>query len=736
MCYTIYIMELVGNIESIIFRNAENGYTVANVSTPKKITCVGIFPPVTEGERVTMTGEIVVNRSFGEQFKATSVKVSPPTGRESMIKYLSSGLFKGIGEKTAQAIVSYFGEKTFEIIEFTPLELVKVHGVSRAKAESIGEQYGRFRAMQHTIIFLQSYDISLNLALKIYKTYEGLTEQIIRNNPFRLIEDVDGVGFATADMLAISMGLEKDSTFRINAAIVHILKSAASTKGHTYLPSGMLLREVMKLLAFDEDRESVVLAVLDQMQLEGTIVYLNDYHMNGVMLKTYFNLEKSIAKNLFRLIETSVELELDLDDEIAAFEKKQGVTLHPSQKEAIAAAVNNGCVVITGGPGTGKTTIIKCIIELLQAKGYSFALTAPTGRAAKRMTEATGADAKTIHRLLELHAGDYSSDVKIDAEVIIADEISMADEYVFNALLRAVPAGGKLVLVGDKDQLPSVGAGNILADIIQSGKIPVKYLTHIYRQSADSHIALFAHMINGGTVPEFDNKSRDFFFDNVSEGESVVKDVISLCTERLPKYFGLDAAEVQVLAPLKKGDGGVEELNAEMQRVVNAPSPEKKELMHGGRVFREGDRVIHMVNNYHLGWVQRKDLGFEIGEGVFNGDIGKVVEVDRAEAELKVQFEDGKVATYTAGDLDELSLAYAISVHKSQGSEFPVAVVAFSRYNPIVTSRNLIYTAITRAKRAVVLVGNKQNVIKMIKNYYTEKRHTALVRFLTERYEF
>ena len=729
-------MELIGTIESIIFRNAENGYTVANVSTPKRITCVGIFPPVTEGERVMMTGDMVVNRSFGEQFKATSVKVSPPTGRESMVKYLSGGLFKGVGEKTALAIVSYFGEKTFEIIEFAPQELVKVRGVSRAKAESIGEQYGRFRSMQQTIIFLQSYDISLNLALKIYKTYEGLTEQVVRSNPFRLIEDVDGVGFATADMLALAMGIEKDSTFRINAAIVHVLKSAASTKGHTYLPAGMLLRETMKLLAFDEDRESVVLAVLDEMQLDGTLVYLNDYRMNGVMLKTYYNLEKSIAKNLFRLMETGIRLDLDLEEEISAFEKKQGVTLHSAQREAITAAVNNGCVVITGGPGTGKTTIIKCIIELLQGKGYSFALTAPTGRAAKRMSEATGAEAKTIHRLLELHAGDYSSEVKIDAEVIIVDEISMADEYVFNALLRAVPVGGKLILVGDKDQLPSVGAGNILADIIASGKIPVKYLTHIYRQSADSHIALFAHMINGGNVPEFDNKSRDFFFDNVpAEEGNVVTDVISLCTERLPRYFALDPSEVQVLAPLKKGEGGVEELNAELQKVVNAPSQEKKELMHGGRIFREGDRVIHMVNNYHLGWVLRKGEGFEIGEGVFNGDIGKVSEVDRAEAEIKVQFEDGKVATYTAGDLDELALAYAISVHKSQGSEFSVAVVAISRYNPIVTSRNLLYTAITRAKRAVVLVGDRQHVIKMIKNNYTEKRHTALTRFLTDRYE-
>ena len=728
-------MELVGTIETIVFRNAENGYTVAHVSTPKPITCVGIFPPITEGERVIMTGEMVVNRTFGEQFKATSVQVSPPTGRESMIKYLAGGLFKGIGAITAKNIVSMFGERTFEVIEFTPTELVKVHGVSHAKAESIGEQYSRFRAMQNTIIFLQSYDISLNLALKIYKTYEGLTEQVIRANPFRLIEDVDGVGFATADMLALSMGIEKDSTFRISAAVVHVLKSAASTKGHTYLPSGMLLREVMKLLAFDEDRSQTVITVLDEMQLEGTVVYLNDLHMNGVMLKTYYNLERSISKNLFRLMEHSVELDLDLEEEIAAFEKKQGVTLHAGQKEAVTAAVNSGCVIITGGPGTGKTTIIKCIIELLQNKGYSFALTAPTGRAAKRMSEATGAEAKTIHRLLDLRTGNYSSDVKIDAEVIIADEISMADEYVFNALLRAVPIGGKLILVGDKDQLPSVGAGNILADIIASNKVPVKYLTHIYRQSADSHIALFAHMINGGTVPEFDNKSRDFFFDNVPESGDIVKDVISLCTERLPKYFGLDPSEVQVLAPLKKGDAGVEELNAELQRVVNAPAVEKRELMHGGRIFREGDRVIHMVNNYHLGWVLRKDVGFEIGEGVFNGDIGKVIEVDRAEAELKVQFEDGKVATYTAGDLDELALAYAISVHKSQGSEFPVAVVAFSRYNPIVTSRNLLYTAITRAKRAVVLVGDKQNVVKMIKNNYTEKRHTALARFLTEGYE-
>ena len=725
-------MELVGNIESIVFRNAENGYTVAHIATPKRVTCVGIFPPVTEGERVLMTGEHVVNRNFGEQFKVTSVKVSPPTGRESMIRYLSGGLFKGIGEVTAKNIVSFFGEKTFEVIEFTPNELMKVKGISRTKAESIGAQFASFRAMQHTIIFLQSFDISLNLALKIYRTYEGLTENVVRNNPFRLIEDIDGVGFSTADMLALAMGLDKESSFRVSAAIVHVLKNAASTKGHTYLPLGMLVRETMKLLSFEAEKEQTVLATIDDMQLEGTLVYLNDYRMSGVMLSSYHKLEKSIAQNLLRIMGRSVELDLDLESEIAAFEKAQGVTLHPAQKEAITAAVNSGCVVISGGPGTGKTTIIKCVIELLRKQGYSFALTAPTGRAAKRMSEATGAAAKTIHRLLDLHSTDYSSDKKLDAEVVIVDEISMADEYIFNALLKAIPVGGKLVLVGDKDQLPSVGAGNILSDVISSGIVPVKYLTHIYRQSSDSNIALYAHMINGGAVPEFDNRSRDFFFDNVASEGDIVKDVLSLCTERLPRYFKLDPADVQVLAPLKRGDAGVEQLNVELQRVVNPPSKEKGELLSGERVFRVGDRVIHTVNNYQLGWVQKTGEKIEAGEGVFNGDIGRIAEVSRAEAQIKVEFEDGKVATYTAGDLDQLTHAYAISVHKSQGSEFPVAVVVISRYNPIVTSRNLLYTAITRAKRAVVLVGDKQNVVKMIKNNYTEKRHTALTLFLKD----
>ena len=725
-------MELVGNIESIVFRNAENGYTVAHVATPKRVTCVGIFPPVTEGERVVMTGETVLNKNFGEQFKVTSVKVSPPTGRESMIRYLSGGLFKGIGEITAKNIVSLFGDLTFQIIEFSPHDLVKVRGISAQKAESIGNQFAEFRSMQQTIIFLQGFDISLNLALKIYRTYEGLTENVVRNNPFRLIEDVDGVGFATADMLAIAMGLDKESDFRVGAAVVHVLKNAASTKGHTYLPLGMLVRETMKLLAFDADKEHVVLAAIDDMQLEGTLVYLNDYKMNGVMLATYYKLEKSIAKNLERIMGHSVELDLDLDEEIAAFEGRQGVSLHPSQKEAITAAVNSGCVVISGGPGTGKTTIIKCIIEILRGQGYSYALTAPTGRAAKRMSEATGSIAKTIHRLLDLHSNDYLSDQKLDADVVIVDEISMADEYVFNALLKAIPVGGKIILVGDKDQLPSVGAGNVLADIIQSGIVPVKYLTHIYRQSSDSNIAIYAHMINGGTVPEFDNRSRDFFFDNAAEPDAILADVLSLCTVRLPRYFGVDPADVQVLAPLKRGDGGVESLNVELQKVVNPPAKEKGEMISGERIFRVGDRVIHTVNNYQLGWVQKVGDRFEAGEGVFNGDIGKILEVSRAEAQLKVEFEDGKVATYTAGDLDQLTHAYAISVHKSQGSEFPVAVVVISRYNPIVTSRNLLYTAITRAKRAVVLVGDKQNVVKMIKNNYTEKRHTALSLFLKE----
>lgn len=724
--YNKKMEQICGNIENLIFRNAENGYTVATVRVRNKaMTCVGVFPPITEGERVEMLGEMVVNRTFGEQFAVSSVKVSPPTTNESMIRYLSSGLFKGIGEKTATAIVDMFGEKTCEIMEFAPMQLTNVRGVSSQKATSIGAQYAEFRAMQNTIIFLQKYDISLNLALKIYRTYEGMTEEIVKKNPFRLIEDVDGIGFTTADMLALAMGIEKDSIFRISAAIIHTLKSEASVKGHTFLPVNMLLRETMKLLSFDADMQPKVEQIMDDMQVDGTLVLLPSH--NGIMLDSYYKLEKNIAKQLSMIMERSTDLDLNLDVEIAAFEHETKTHLHEAQKDAIVAAVNSGCVVISGGPGTGKTTIIKCIIRILQAQGYSFALTAPTGRAAKRMTEATGAEAKTIHRLLELNSRDYAMEQKtIDADVIIVDEISMADEHVFNALLKAVPAGGKLILVGDKDQLPSVGAGNVLADIISSGVVPVKYLTHIYRQSMDSNIAIYAHQINAGTIPEFDNKSSDFFYNNVAEESDVLKSVITLCTKRIPNYFDVKVEDVQVLAPLKKGDAGVMNLNAELQKVMNPPDKMKKDIVCGERIFREGDRVIHTVNNYHLPWVQQIGNTYMTGEGVFNGDIGKIIEVDKGEVQLKVQFEDGKIATYCAGDFDELSLAYAISIHKSQGCEFPVAVVAISRYNPVVTSRNLIYTAITRAKKAVILVGEKGNICKIIKNNYTEKRHTAL----------
>ena len=733
-------MEIRGTIEGLIFRNAENGYTVAAVDAHgMMITAVGIFPPITEGEEVTLVGEYKKNARYGDQFAVEQVIVSPPKSPENMVRYLSGGLFPGIGEVTARAIVRQFGVDTFDIIEFNPSRLTEVRGVSRRKADSLSDRYVELRQMQRSIMFLTQYHVSLNLAIRIYKRYEDLTESIIQTNPYKLVEDIDGIGFRTADTIALSMGIDKMDANRVRAGIRHTLDDGANRLGHTYLPYGQVVAMTLRLLEYGEDQANLVMDVLESMEIVGDVKRINETDGGtGIMLSKHFHREQAIAKRLVQLMQEAVRYHFDYEKEIDFFEKLYGIRLHPTQRAAVTAAMNNGGVVITGGPGTGKTTIIKCIIHLLEHAECSYVLTAPTGRAATRMSEATGRVAKTIHRLLVLTpkamnvSYAFNEDNPLQADVIIVDEISMADESIFYALLRAVRRGARLILVGDKDQLPSVGAGCVLADIIESGIMPVMMLDHIYRQQEGSFIIANAHLINKGVLPDPDPKSRDFFFDYNDNEAQMLTDVVQFCTKRIGTYLNVTPADIQVLAPLKKGEVGVNHLNEVLQDAVNPAAPYKKEITVGTMILREGDRVIQTSNNYDIEWTRDETGGGTAGTGVFNGDVGIVETIERGSMTVKVRFEDERVATYGADELSDLSLAYAVSVHKSQGSEFRVVIVVASQYNPMVLNKNLLYTAVTRAKEMVVLVGNKRTFQYMVRNKRTERRFTALVRFIRE----
>lgn len=731
-------MELKGTVEGIVFRNAENGYTVLAVDVHGLIiTAVGIFPPITEGENVTLIGEYKTNSRFGEQFVVNEVVVVPPTNEEGMIRYLSSGLFKGIGEITATAIVRKFGKDTFDIIEYNPSRLAEVRGISAKKSEEIFLKFEQLRSMQNTIMFLTKHGVSLNLAMKIYKLYGVLSESIVRTNPYRMVGEVDGIGFRTADIIASSMGIEHESVNRIKAGIRYVLDEIASRSGHTYLPIGRIIAECNKVLGFTEEQKPLIEDAITDMETLNEIVRIDTGKSAGMMLDKYFNLENSIAKRLVTIMDEARPLTLNFDREIEFYQKINDITLHPTQKEAISMALNSGAVVITGGPGTGKTTIIKCIIYLLERMGITYSLAAPTGRASKRMSEATGRNSATIHRLLEFNKNADSTFVynernPLPQDVYIVDEVSMADEFIFNALLRAMPRSSKLILVGDKDQLPSVGAGSVLADIIQSDLMPVIALNHIYRQAEDSFIVTNAHLINKGVMPEPDKRSSDFFFDYQTDPNVALEHTIQFCTKRIVNYLNVTPDDIQVLAPLKKGEIGVIALNKALQSALNPPSFNKKEITVGQTVFREGDRVIQVSNNYDILWERIDGDTSTNGEGVFNGDIGKIVSVDKGEMRVIVRFEDGRVASYPPENLDQLALAYAVSVHKSQGSEFKVVILVVERYNPMVLSKNLLYTAVTRAKNMVVLIGGRETFEKMAKNKYTERRMTALVEFINQ----
>ena len=730
----IFRMKLVGIVENVIFQNSENFYTVLDMDCGGKlVTAVGTFPPVSEGDELTMEGEFTTNSKYGEQFVVSEVKGVLPETNDGIMRYLSSGLFDGVGPVTAANIVAKFGSKTFDVLEKSPSLLTEVKGISHKKANAIAESSRENLGMQKAIMFFTSYGITTSMAVKIYKVYGANSEDMVKSNPYSLIADVDGIGFLTADKIALSLGLPKDSEFRVRAAIVHVFKEEGAKNGHTYLPEAELLERTVALLRPEFDFSAHFSEALTSLSLEGEVRAVKE----GYALSYYDFMERSTAAKLVKISREFNSHHVDVETSVAEFERVNKISLHDSQKQAIAAGVNGGVTVITGGPGTGKTTIIKAIIRILSSQGRRVCLCAPTGRAAKRMSEATGEEAKTIHRLLDLDFKDgkghftFNDETRLPYDAIIVDEVSMADAYVFNALVKAIDRGAGLVIVGDKDQLPSVGAGNVLKDVIASGMFPVCYLSKIYRQGEESLIVTNAHRINAGEMPVLSSNEKDFFFMERS-GASMRDTICSLVTSRLPGFAGVKPEEIQVLAPVKKGVSGVNELNRSLQAMLNPAIDGKKSVIVGENTLRQGDKVMQTSNNYQLQWQRFCDDGnVEKGAGVFNGDIGSVSAIN-AEGNPIVLFDDGKYVEYDREACADLTLAYAISVHKSQGSEFDVVVLAVlpGAYNMM--TRNLLYTAITRAKKLVVVVGEKKNVSFMVGNDYTAKRYTLLTEYLYE----
>lgn len=720
-------MVVKGRVADIIFINEENGYTVLNFETDGDFfTAVGIFPLVTEGEYLVLTGDFKKNSKFGEQFVVENVEISEPDDEDGILGYLSSGLFKGIGEKMAMRIVEKFGTDTLDILENHPNRLREVSGIGRAKLADIVESYRATKHMKEIICFLQKFDIGMSHAMKIYRYYGESTISVISENPYILIENINGIGFVTADKIAEKMGIAKDSIFRIKAGIVHVLNEAGGKSGHTCLPVNILLSTASSLLQLESEKISEVLnrfLNVKTTEIDGVEMVATDQN---------FHTESAIATKLILLKTGADKWDFDVDKELNNYEKSNKITLHEKQKEAIKNVFFSGVTVITGGPGTGKTTIIKAITTIAGQRGKIVTLCAPTGRASKRMTEMTGVESKTIHRLLGVGFSEENSFEKnennlLESDVVIVDEISMADIYVFHALLKAIARGTRLVLVGDKDQLPSVSCGNILSDVINSGKIDVVYLTEIYRQSEKSFIITNAHRINRGEMPLHDNR-HDFFVNHKTDGSDIINTVIGMLKTRIPKFANVTTNDIQVLAPIKKGQVGVENLNVCLQEALN---PNGQEYIHGKTIFRVGDKVMQNCNNYTADW-RKPDTG-EIGSGIFNGDLGIVCSARKDGVD--VMFDDGKVVSYTGSDLEELMLAYCVSVHKSQGSEFPVVVLVLSSAGYMLLTRNLLYTAVTRAKKMVVIVGDEACIKRMVGNNYTAERYSMLRYFLIKNEE-
>lgn len=724
--------QLEAVMEETVFRNEENGYSVMQMRAGREsVTVVGTLPALAAGEQVLLSGAWVEHPQYGRQWKATACEIRKPTTLLGIERYLGSGLIRGVGPATAKLIVQEFGRRTLDVMSEHPERLTEVPGIGKKRAAQLAEAFREQYAAREAMVFLQSYGVSPALAVRITKAYGADAQRKIRENPYRLMDDVEGVGFLTADRIALALGVPPDSEYRLQAGLKYVLQEAAAGAGHTYLPRETLLAQAAKALRAQGE---ALAHGLDTLLFARELVAVSADGEDAVMLGAYYHAEREIARYL-RLLSAAKAASAQPERQIADFEWQNGIAFSPNQRRAVSEAVRQGLLVITGGPGTGKTTIINCILSLL---GRNVLLAAPTGRATKRMSEATGHEAKTLHRLLEFSGdeGKFQRDENnpLDCACVIVDEMSMVDVFLMRSLLRALKPGTKLILVGDADQLPSVGAGNVLGDILKSGVIPSVRLTDIFRQAAESLIVLNAHRINHGEAPILNRRDSDFFFERQPLAEDAAAAIVGLCARRLPAFLRTDfpARDIQVLSPTKKSGAGVYQLNALLQQALNPPAPAKPELAYGDITFRLGDKVMHVRNNYQLAWVN--DSGAE-GEGVFNGDVGFVSRVDEQDKTVTVRYDDERSVEYDYQQLEELELAYCLSVHKSQGSEFPCVVMPVVGGPPRLLTRNLFYTALTRARRLVVLVGREENIAQMVQNNLILRRYTTLRQRLEEEWE-
>lgn len=725
------MITIEGIVETVVFRNDDNGYTICKLRCDKEVvTIVGTIPFINESQEYSVQGEWTVHPKFGKQFKIESIHEIIPTTTSGIEKYLASGVIEGIGKVTAKKIVEFFGEDTIKILDSNIEKLEEIPGIGKKRINTIMKSYLEQRVTKDIIIFFQSYGITVNMAMKIYKKFGVNCINIVKDNPYILTEYISGIGFRTADSIAKSLGIEKDSLFRIKSGVIYIINEFCAI-GNTFIPMDRLRDKGMKLLEINSEKfdEGVYELIID-----GKIKVEVVDNIDAVYNMSYLYLEMSVTRKIVELATTNYDkLSLNVNEKINDFESKANIKLANSQKEAIEGAFFNGIEVITGGPGTGKTTIINCIVSIFESLGLKVFMAAPTGRAAKRMAEATGREAKTIHRLLEI--GSYSEEEvdeienetsAIECDVLIVDEASMVDISLMNALLKAMQVGTRIIIVGDVDQLPSVGPGNVLRDIIESDAVKVVRLNEIFRQGQESMIVQNAHLINEGKMPILNTKNSDFYLERAADSEVMLEKIIGLVKTRLPKFnVEWDSVrDIQVLSPMRKGIMGIDNLNIQLQQVLNPKSKDKDEVEIKDMIFRVGDKVMQIKNNYTLKW--SKNNSSEEGKGVFNGDVGYITEVNEDEDKITVCFEDDKIVEYEESDLDEITLAYAVTIHKSQGSEFPVVIMPMFMGPPLLMNRNLLYTGITRAKKLVVLVGNSKVVEFMKDNNRSFERYSGL----------
>ncbi|MBP3783459.1 MAG: ATP-dependent RecD-like DNA helicase [Butyrivibrio sp.] len=737
--------KIKGYIEHFIYKNTENGYGVLNlVVSDDEIVCTGVFRDVDVGDTIEAEGEYVSHPVYGDQFKVSSYEISVPDDAASMQRYLGSGAIRGIGEALAKRIVSKFGDDTFRIIEEEPERLSEIKGISEKKAMDIALQMAEKREMRNAMIFLQQFGISDNLAVKIYNTYGERIYKVIKENPYQLSDDIAGVGFKTADEIAGKVGIQIDSDYRIKSGIYYALLQS-SLDGNTFLPMDELIRRTIDVLSTRPDyeiNEETVRTQIYNLTVDKKLIIKND---NEVYASTYYYEEQGCAAMLYNLCISEKVSEAEKENykkQIIEMEAARNIELDDLQLDAVIQSITNGIVIITGGPGTGKTTTINTIIGYYARMGLDIMLAAPTGRAAKRMTEATGYEAKTIHRLLEV-SGQVDDDEKgrssgvhfeknrdnpLETDAIIIDEMSMVDIHLFYALLKALVPGVHLILVGDSSQLPSVGPGQVLKDLIDSGRFSTIYLKKIFRQAEESDIVMNAHRIHDGQAPVLDNKSKDFFFLERNDTNVIYKHMVQLIRDKLPSYVDAGPFDIQVLTPMKKGALGAQQLNLILQEYLNPPEEGKKEHAYGDHVFREGDKVMQIRNNYQASWeiVGKYNIAVDSGMGVFNGDMGVVKEINEYSQDMIVEFDEKKRVRYPFADLDELELSYAITIHKSQGSEYPAVIMPLLGGPRMLLNRNLLYTAVTRAKNTVCILGSSQTVMTMVSNEQQLRRYTGL----------